>query len=172
MRRHRREGWHHGQHLQHVQGRGAGGAGGAHAAGHVPASGHLPNLRRHRRAVYTMRHVPGRRARAVSLAGNVRTVLFQLTEGSSQCFFACSPSSSSVTCWPLLCATCAAVAASASRCACRKAWTRAAGCVCGARAMRGGGELSAAPRCSPTSNLLAVAAARFAMPHSLPPLQQ
>ena len=42
----------------------------------------------------------------------------------------------------------AAGAASGSRCACRPAWTKAAGCACGARAMRGGGEHRPTPRCA------------------------
>ena len=67
LQRQRRQGGHLRLHLRHLQGAGAGGAGGAHPPGHVPAGRQLPHLRRQRRAVHALRHLPGRRARAVSL---------------------------------------------------------------------------------------------------------
>lgn len=128
-----------------MQGGGPGGAGGAHAAGHVPASGHLPDLQRHWRAIHTVRHMPRRRPRAVSgLHGWVCSWGLARPRCWTQSLALWVTASAQPHPAALVPAHICAGAASASRCACRPAWTRAAGCVCAARVMLGGGECGAA----------------------------
>ena len=159
---------HHSEHMQHVQGCRPGGAGCAHTSGYVPASGNLPHVRRHRRAVHAVRHMPRRwpgpvsppawplllcssrlvvsccQAESAACLWGLQVMLqhFPVLRTLGHCLAFCSTLHALMSCCLLLACMLLvhAAAASASRCGCQLAWTRAAGCACAARAMQGAGE--------------------------------